>query len=150
MTQCRKLIQLIFILLSSNLQLSNALAFAASTDSATEEQQQQQQQEEKTTIKTAVRGAATQITKSSHLNDAVDSFFLSNEDPTDLTSSESQTLHDEIQLLANTEALKSFLVSVRRQLHKHPEVMYQGEYIYIYSYIDYECTFYPGGFILLL
>jgi hypothetical protein len=125
MAQCRKFIQLIFIVISATLQLSNALTFTAS-DSSTEEQEEVQK--EKRNLKTAVRGAATQITKSSHLNDAVDSFFVSSEDPTDLTSAESQSLHDEIQLLANTDALKSFLVSVRRQLHKHPEIMYQGEY----------------------
>lgn len=75
------------------------------------------------TIKYAVRGAAAQITKSSYLNEAIDSFFDSDEDPTVATN-----IKDEINLLANTEALKSFLIAVRRQLHRHPEVMYQESF----------------------
>lgn len=77
--------------------------------------------EESRTLKYAVRGTAAQMSKDSYLNEVVDSFFASSDDGLDALS-----LKDEIKILANTEVLKSFLVSVRRQLHRHPEIMYQG------------------------
>ena len=76
-------------------------------------------------MKFATRGAAAKIANS-YLNDIVESFFASTsyDDPThDIAG-----LKDEIEILANTDALKSFLVSVRRQLHRHPEVMYQESF----------------------
>ncbi len=79
-------------------------------------------------VKTAVRGAKAAISQnaeSSNMNTIVESFYSSSssDDPTDTNSI---ALKDEIHLMASTDALKSFLVSVRRQLHKHPELMYQG------------------------
>jgi amidohydrolase len=110
MSLSRKLIQFLFV----------STLFCLSHSSSTEKEQEQ---EETKTLKHAVRGAAAQITKSAYINEVVDSFFVSNDEPTN-----AQSLKEEINLLANTDALKSFLVSLRRQLHRHPEVMYQESF----------------------
>mmetsp|Transcript_15365 Transcript_15365/g.23165 ORF Transcript_15365/g.23165 Transcript_15365/m.23165 type:complete len:511 (-) Transcript_15365:171-1703(-) len=114
----RKVLQLVILAITVTPIFS--LTFTSASSSSEEDSTETK---ETKSIKYAVRGAAAQITKSSYLNEAVDSFFDSNEDPTASTN-----LKDEINLLANTEALKSFLVSVRRQLHRHPEVMYQESF----------------------
>ena len=109
---------LLHLLLLSILFLkSDSLTFTSKKGSNNEDSSN-----EDNTVKYAVRGAAAAMSKStSSVNEAVLSFFESSEDPT-----EARILKDEISILANTDALKSFLVSVRRQLHKHPELMYQG------------------------
>ncbi len=107
-----------FLLISLLYHQSQSLTFTSKKGSNSDEEDSDSSSE---TMKTAVRGAAAAMSKVANVNEAVQSFFESSEDPT-----EAQILMEEIGLLANTDALKSFLVSVRRQLHKHPELMYQG------------------------
>ncbi len=107
------------LLLSTIINPSQSLTFTSKKASNEDEKDD----EDTKTMTYAVRGAAAAISKSSNVNEAVESFFESSEDPTDAL-----TLKDEISVLANTDALKSFLVSVRRQLHKHPELMYQESF----------------------
>ena len=103
-------------------QLSYSLKTTSTRGGKDDDASNIKKEEDTKTLKHAVRGAAAQINKSSYLNEVVDAFFESSEDPT-----EASNLKDEIHILASTEVLKSFLVSVRRQLHRHPEVMYQGK-----------------------
>lgn len=76
----------------------------------------------------SVRGAAAALSSkaSSHTNPIVDEFFQTLS--FDFESESSIALKKEIQILTQTTSLKTFLTETRRQLHKHPELMYQEEF----------------------
>lgn len=72
----------------------------------------------------SVRGAATKVTKSvDELTPSpiVEAFF---QEPTG-DAAVSRSLKDAIRTMANTEEMQNFLQSVRRSLHRHPELMYE-------------------------
>ena len=74
--------------------------------------------------KVSVRGAASSISKEEFSNPIVETFFQSTLDDLDV----SNTLKEEVNLLANTESMKQFLTTTRRSLHHHPELMYQESF----------------------
>ena len=76
----------------------------------------------------SVRGAAAALSpqKSSYSNPIVDEFFQAAS--FDFESESSIALKKELQTLTATTTLKTFLTETRRQLHKHPELMYQEEF----------------------
>jgi len=120
-------ILLIFIIFCS---LSHSLPFASSSreKEGDELDRKREEDKEKENIKYAVRGAAASMEKSINtIDNIVDSFFTSLSSSVDEVTMSSE-LRDEIHILSNTETLKTFLVSIRRQLHRHPEVMYQESF----------------------
>ena len=111
-----------YILVAILANLSESVTISSSSRNSVDDEDILNKDEETIALRAQIRGAASQISKPSYLNEVVDTFFASsNDDPLEDTN-----LKDEIKILANTEVLKSFLVAVRRQLHRHPELMYQG------------------------
>ena len=69
---------------------------------------------------TSVRGAASKVSKTKEESSIVETYFQNDE--SEAISSE---LRDKIKELANTQELKDFLTTVRRSLHRKPELMYE-------------------------
>ncbi|GFH55895.1 hypothetical protein CTEN210_12371 [Chaetoceros tenuissimus] len=72
--------------------------------------------------KKSVRGATSKVARQSS-TDVLTKFYAQNGD--DASSLE---LKNEIHNLANSTSMQHFLVTARRSLHRHPEVMYQEEF----------------------
>ena len=78
-------------------------------------------------IPNSVRGAASTVSKrdfAAGTDSVIDAFFKSSAPDTDT----SNALKDAIRQMTNDDDMKAFLQETRRNLHRHPEVMYQEDF----------------------
>ena len=77
-------------------------------------------------VPNSVRGAASTVSKRefSGTDSAIDAYFHSSASDADA----SIALKDAIRQMANDDDMKAFLQETRRNLHRHPEVMYQEDF----------------------
>ena len=77
-------------------------------------------------VPNSVRGAASTVSKREFAgtDSAIDAYFQSSASATDA----SHALRDAIRQMANDDDMKAFLQETRRNLHRHPEVMYQEDF----------------------
>lgn len=101
------------ITLLLTLQSCNALPFGTNAKIENEES-------ESSDTLSSVRGAASKVSHTTEESSIVQTFFQN--DDSETTSLE---LKDKIKELANTQEMKDFLKTVRRSLHRKPELMYE-------------------------
>eukprot|EP00586_Coscinodiscus_wailesii_P010903 CAMPEP_0172515672 /NCGR_PEP_ID=MMETSP1066-20121228/269783_1 /TAXON_ID=671091 /ORGANISM="Coscinodiscus wailesii, Strain CCMP2513" /LENGTH=520 /DNA_ID=CAMNT_0013296809 /DNA_START=129 /DNA_END=1691 /DNA_ORIENTATION=- len=125
----KRLSQLIFMMTGYIHNVTHAAPFGAGKVKITTDDNTEEAEEE--SLRYAVRGAAAAISNESpYLNKVVEEFFANDGSSSDIKNviTQSEALGDEIKMLANADSLKSFLTSVRRKLHRQPEVMYQESF----------------------